>query len=345
MLTSNSSTSLIVMLNDWLATDPSLLAASTVIERVAAVRFTIDRRGGGDHSGVGIDREQPVGVAGQAVGDRVVGRIQSKASAVMPTVVPMTTFSVTSSVAASESVGTLTSNSSTSLIVMLNDWLATDPSLLAASTVIERVAAVRFTIDRRGGGDHAGVGIDGEQPVGVAGQAVGDRVVGRVQVEGSAVMPTVVPMTTFSVTSLVAASESVGTLTSNSSTSLIVMLNDLAGDRTVAAGRLDRDRASCAVRFTIDRRGGSDHTGVGIDREQPVGVAGQAVGDRVVGRVQIEGIGRDPDGGADDHVFGHFVGRGIGIGRYADIELVDIVDRDVERLGWRPIRRCWPPRP
>ena len=65
---------------------------------------------------------------------------RSKASAVMPTVVPTTTFSVTSSVAASESVGTLTSNSSTSLIVMLNDWLATDPSLLAASTVIERVA-------------------------------------------------------------------------------------------------------------------------------------------------------------------------------------------------------------
>ena len=63
----------------------------------------------------------------------------------------------------------------------------------------------------------------------------------------------------------------------------------LAGDRTVAAGRFDRDDASGAVRFTIDRRGDGDHAGVGIDREQPVGVAGQAVGDRVVGRIQIEG--------------------------------------------------------
>ena len=65
---------------------------------------------------------------------------RSKASAVIPTVVPTITFSVTSSVAPSTSVGTVTSNSSTSLIVMLNDWLATDPSLLAAWTVIERVA-------------------------------------------------------------------------------------------------------------------------------------------------------------------------------------------------------------
>ncbi len=65
---------------------------------------------------------------------------RSNASAVMPTVVPTMTFSVTSSVAPSTSVGTVTSNSSTSLIVMLNDWLATDPSLLAASTVIARVA-------------------------------------------------------------------------------------------------------------------------------------------------------------------------------------------------------------
>ena len=46
----------------------------------------------------------------------------------------------------------------------------------------------------------------------------------------------------------------------------------LAGDRTVAAGRLDGDRASRPVRFTIDRRGRGDHAGVGIDRNSPSGL-------------------------------------------------------------------------
>ena len=124
------------MLNDWLATEPSLLAAWTVIDRVRAVGFAIDRRGRGHDAGVGVDREPTVGVTGQAVGDRVVGRIEIESIAVMPTVVPTITFSVTSSVAPSTSVGTVTSNSSTSLIVMSNDWLATDPSLLAAWTVM-----------------------------------------------------------------------------------------------------------------------------------------------------------------------------------------------------------------
>ena len=63
---------------------------------------------------------------------------KSNASAVTPTVVPTLTFSVTSLVAVSLSVGTLTLNSSTSMMAMLNVWLATEPSLLAASTVIER---------------------------------------------------------------------------------------------------------------------------------------------------------------------------------------------------------------
>ncbi len=37
--------------------------------------FAIDRDGGGDDAGVGIDLEEVVWVAGQAVGDGVVGRV------------------------------------------------------------------------------------------------------------------------------------------------------------------------------------------------------------------------------------------------------------------------------
>ena len=69
------------------------------------------------------------------------------------------------------------------MIAMLNVWLATEPSLLAASTVIERVAPCSFAIDRGRRSDDTPVGIDVEQSVGIAGQTVGNGVVGRVQVE------------------------------------------------------------------------------------------------------------------------------------------------------------------
>ena len=92
--------------------------------------------------------------------------------------------------------------------------------------MIERLAAVRFAVDGGGGGDHTRVHIDLEQPARVAGQAVGDRIVGRIQVKGIGRQTDRVPMTTFSSTSLAAASVSVGTETSNSSRSLMVMLKD-----------------------------------------------------------------------------------------------------------------------
>ena len=62
-------------------------------------------------------------------------------------------------------------------------------------------------------------------------------------------------------------------------------------------------------------RGGGDNTRVGIDLEQPVRVAGQAVGDRVIGRIQVEGIGRQADRGADDHILVDGIGRRIAVGR------------------------------
>ena len=42
--------------------------------------------------------------------------------------------------------------------------------------------------------------------------------------------------------------------------------------------------------------------------KQAVRVAGQTVSDRVVGRIQVEGIGGDADGGADDGVLRDFIG-------------------------------------
>ena len=87
------------------------------------------------------------------------------------------------------------------------------------------------------------------------------------------------------------------------------------------------------MRFAIDGRSRRHHAGVGVDLEQSVGVAGQAVGDRVVGGIQVEGIGGHADGRANDHILVDFIGRAIGIGRDRDVELVQIVDGDIERLA------------
>ena len=63
---------------------------------------------------------------------------RSKALAVTPTVVPITTFSLTLFSVASISVGTVTSNSSRSLIAIVKAWSVNEPSAEVARTVIER---------------------------------------------------------------------------------------------------------------------------------------------------------------------------------------------------------------
>ncbi len=87
--------------------------------------------------------------------------------------------------------------------------------------------------------------------------------------------------------------------------------------------------------LTIDRGGRGDFTRVGVDLEQAVRVTGQAVSDRIVRGIQVECVGRDPHGGTDRHVLIHFVYGCVGVGRSRDIKLIEIVDRDVERLGCR----------
>ena len=95
--------------------------------------------------------------------------------------------------------------------------------------------------------------------------------------------------------------------------------------------------------FAVDGGGGGHDTRVGVDLEQPVGVAGQAVGDRIVGRIQVKGIGRQADGGSDDHIFIDGIGGGIAVGGRRDIEFVQIVDGDIEDLCLASSHRCWWP--
>ena len=61
------------------------------------------------------------------------------------------------------------------------------------------------------------------------------------------------------------------------------------------------------MRFAVDGCCGGDYTRVRIDLEQPARIAGQAVGDRVIGGIEVEGVGRQADRGADDHILIDFI--------------------------------------
>ncbi len=159
-------------------------------------------------------------------------------------------------------------------------------------------------------------------------------------------IPTAVPMTTFSVTSFAAPSTSVGTVTSNSSTSLMLIVNDCVElePSSAVAARTVIDVVA-GRRFPIQQCavGHGDHAGVGVDGEPPAGGVVQRVGDRVVGRIGIGSQRRDADHGAIGGVLIHRVGRQVAVGHSPDIEFVDIVDVDVEALvGERTVGCCWP---
>ncbi len=87
------------------------------------------------------------------------------------------------------------------------------------------------------------------------------------------------------------------------------------------------------MRFAVDRDGGGDDAGVWIDLEEVVWVAGQAVGDGVGCGVQVEGVSGDANGRANSKILIDLVRCRIDVGRRGDVELVEIVDRDVERLS------------
>ena len=77
--------------------------------------------------------------------------------------------------------------------------------------------------------------------------------------------------------------------------------------------------------------GDSDDAGVGIDREAaPSGIV-EAVGDRV-GAVGVGGEGRHTNGGAIGGILGNGIGVAVAVGDRADVEFVDVGQRNREAL-------------
>ena len=119
----------------------------------------------------------------------------------------------------------------------------------------------------------------------------------------------------------------------------------LVGERTVARGGPDRDIAAGPVRLAVDGPGHGDDARVGIDGEASAVVVLQAVGDRIVRGIGVAGRGGDADRGADDRVLIDRIGRGVAVGDRADVEFVQVVDRDREHLvGERAVARGGPDR-
>ena len=136
----------------------------------------------------------------------------------------------------------------------------------------------------------------------IAGQAVGNGVVGRVQVER-------VGGHTHRSANADVLRDFVGSCIAIGGHSDVefIHIDDgdverLAGYRTVAAGRFDGDRTGGSVHFAIDCCSRGDDTTVGVDVEQSVGIAGQAVGNGVVGRIQVECVGSNAHGGTNADV-------------------------------------------
>ncbi len=66
--------------------------------------------------------------------------------------------------------------------------------------------------------------------------------------------------------------------------------------------------------LAIDRCSGGDYPGAGIDLEESIGIAGQAVGDGIRGRIQIERVGSDTYGRSDGNVLIDCIRCCVGIG-------------------------------
>ena len=173
----------------------------------------------------------------------VVVASASLARPVMPTAVPTVAFSATVLAAA------LVSRDRAD--VEFVDVVDGDRERLVGERAVGRggadrdvVAGRRFAVDRAGHGDDARVGVDGKTAAGVVVQGVGDRVVRGIRVAGRGVMPTAVPLAAFSFTALAAALVSLTAPTSNSFTSVTLMVNVCVGERAVGRRGPDRDVVS-----------------------------------------------------------------------------------------------------
>ena len=86
------------------------------------------------------------------------------------------------------------------------------------------------------------------------------------------------------------------------------------------------------MHFAIDRCRRGDDTTAGIDVKQAIGIAGQAVGNGVVGRVQVECVGGNAHRRAYADILSDFIRGCIAIGGYSDVEFIHVVDGDRKRL-------------
>ena len=95
----------------------------------------------------------------------------------------------------------------------------------------------------------------------------------------------------------------------------MVIVKFCAGGRAIAAAGLHRDRAAAPC---VSRSMAAAVVTTPVLTSiwnSPSGIAGQAVGDRIVGRIQIKGVGRQADGGSHGHILVDGIGGRIAIGR------------------------------
>ena len=150
---------------------------------------------------------------------------ESDDEAVIPTSVPSAAFSLTALAAALESVGLVTSNSSTSVILIVKTWSVYEASAEVARTVMFRVAPSASRSIAPATETTPVLLLIENRPPSLSNRAKVIVFVVESESEAEAVIPTVVPMEAFSATVLAAAFESVTELVSNSSTSPMLMVN------------------------------------------------------------------------------------------------------------------------
>ena len=199
------------------------------------------------------------------------------------------------------------------------------------------VAGSGFPVEQRAvvDGDHPADRIDLEPTASVIVQCVSDRAVDVASASlVNAVTPTTVLVAAFSSTALIVASLSIGVVTSNSSTSLTLIvitavskLPSLDVARTVMLWLAAASRSSSVPLSTV-----TTPLTASILNLPPACVV-QRVGDRAVGRIRVARKRGHTDDGVGRGVLVDGVNRGVAVDRRGDIELVDVVNVDRHHRG------------
>ena len=245
---------------------------------------------------------------------RVAVASASLARPVMPTAVPTAAFSATVLAAALVSVTAPMSNSSTSLTLIVNTCVGERAVGRSGADRDVVRCAVRFAIDALPATVTTPVLASmANRPPALSVQRVGDRVGRGVRVGGRGRDADQRAVRGVLVTALAAALVSLTAPTSNSSTSLIVIVNAVSAVEPSAEVARTVMLCDAAVSRSSSCRGHRDHARVGVDREPAAGVVVQRVGDRVGGGIRVAGHGRDADRRAVGRVLVDRVGRGVAV--------------------------------